>query len=89
MPMRTIGMLLGIPEEDQEAIRDRHRRQHAPRRGGDPARGDDPRASSLDGSGFADYLDWRADHPSDDLMTELLNAEFEDETPADSPGNPR
>ncbi len=22
MPMRTIGMLLGIPEEDQEAIRD-------------------------------------------------------------------
>ena len=23
MPMRTIGMLLGIPEEDQEALRDR------------------------------------------------------------------
>src|SRR5215216_3668748 len=23
MPMRTIGMLLGIPEEDQEAVRDR------------------------------------------------------------------
>ena len=23
MPMRTIGLLLGIPEEDQEAIRDR------------------------------------------------------------------
>ena len=29
---------------------------------------------------FADYIDWRADHPSDDLMTELLNAEFEDYT---------
>ena len=29
---------------------------------------------------FADYIDWRADHPSDDLMTEMLNAEFEDET---------
>ena len=28
---------------------------------------------------FADYIDWRAEHPSDDLMTELLNAEFEDE----------
>ena len=27
---------------------------------------------------FADYIDWRAEHPSDDLMTELLNAEFED-----------
>ena len=29
---------------------------------------------------FADYIDWRAEHPSDDLMTQLLNAEFEDET---------
>ncbi len=32
------------------------------------------------GDMFADYIDWRADHPSDDLMTMLLNAEFEDET---------
>jgi cytochrome P450 len=29
---------------------------------------------------FAQYIDWRAEHPSDDLMTEMLNAEFEDET---------
>ena len=29
---------------------------------------------------FAEYVDWRVDHPSDDLMTVLLNAEFEDET---------
>jgi cytochrome P450 len=35
---------------------------------------------ALSGSLFADYIDWRADHPSDDLMTELLNAEFVDET---------
>ena len=27
---------------------------------------------------FADYVEWRAEHPSDDLMTMLLNAEFED-----------
>src|SRR5439155_18708935 len=26
------------------------------------------------------YIDWRAGHPSDDLMTELMNAEFEDHT---------
>jgi cytochrome P450 len=32
------------------------------------------------GEMFAEYIDWRADHPSDDLMTQLLNAEFEDET---------
>src|SRR6185436_16179921 len=31
------------------------------------------------GEMFADYLDWRAEHPSDDVMTELLNAEFEAE----------
>ena len=29
---------------------------------------------------FAEYIDWRLTHPSDDLMTELLFAEFEDET---------
>ena len=28
---------------------------------------------------FADYIEWRAKHPSDDLMTELLQAEYEDE----------
>ena len=32
---------------------------------------------------FGDYIDWRAEHPSDDLMTQLLNAEFEDETGTD------
>jgi len=29
---------------------------------------------------FETYIDWRAEHPSDDIMTELLNAEFVDET---------
>ena len=24
------------------------------------------------GDVFADYIDWRVDHPSDDLMTDLL-----------------
>ena len=32
------------------------------------------------GDDFADYIEWRSKHPSDDLMTQLLNAEFEDET---------
>src|SRR5262249_56072082 len=35
---------------------------------------------SVSGEMFADYVDWRAEHPSDDLMTELLRVEFEDET---------
>ena len=32
------------------------------------------------GEFFGEYIDWRADHPSDDFMTELLQVEFEDET---------
>ena len=78
MPMRVIGMLLGIPEEDQEAIRDQsdaNLRTEAGRADADRAG-----ATSSTGEMFAEYIDWRAEHPSDDLMTELLHAEFEDET---------
>ena len=32
------------------------------------------------GDMFAEYIDWRMEHPSDDIMTELLHTEFEDET---------
>ena len=76
MPMRTIGMLLGIPEQDQEALRDRIDDGLRLEEGKMPdfdamrARGQ----SDL----FAEYIDWRADHPSDDLMTELLQAEYTD-----------
>jgi cytochrome P450 len=79
MPMRTIGMLLGIPEQDQEALRE------SIDEGLRLADGTMPDAMSQDfidqsGSAFAEYIDWRADHPSDDVMTELLQAEFEDAT---------
>jgi cytochrome P450 len=77
MPMRVIGMLLGIPEEDQEAIR-RQADERIRREPGKPHR---YRANHFtDDEFFGDYIDWRADHPSDDLMTELLLVEFEDET---------
>ncbi len=78
MPMRTIGMLLGIPEQDQEALRDviddslRLEEGTMPDTVGYGA--------ELQASSFDEYIDWRAQHPSDDLMTELLQAEFEDET---------
>jgi hypothetical protein len=32
------------------------------------------------GDGFEDYVEWRVKHPSNDLMTELVNVEFQDET---------
>ena len=77
MPMRTIGMLLGIPESDQEAIRD------ATDEGLKLAEGTMPDVSERLASAdqwqtvFGEYLDWRAQNPSDDLMTDLLNAEYE------------
>ena len=77
MPMRVIGMLLGIPEQDQEAIRDRADADLRTKPG-------QPMKYSQDrfvtGEAFAEYVDWRAEHPADDLMTEMLHAEFEDET---------
>jgi cytochrome P450 len=80
MPMRTIGMLLGIPEQDQEAIRDRI--DHGLRLTESTMPDFDTMFAAADnaGDGFEEYIEWRATHPSDDLMTELLQAEFEDET---------
>lgn len=78
MPMRTIGMLLGIPEQDQEAIRDRI---------DEGLRLQDPSMPDVEFSSlravtneFEEYIAWRAENPSDDLMTELLQAEYDDET---------
>ncbi len=81
MPMRVIGMLLGIPEQDQEAIRDRLD-EGLRLESGEQAGAGTAAAVTAENSAamFADYVDWRAQHPSDDLMTELLTAEFEDET---------
>lgn len=77
MPMRVIGMLLGMPEGDQEAVRKRwddNLRSEA----GQPI---DVAPEAIDaGDAFAEYIDWRAEHPSDDIITELSNVEFEDET---------
>jgi len=76
MPMRVIGMLMGIPEQDQEGIR---KRSDATLRteAGKPMEHTETIAL---GHLYAEYVDWRIDHPSDDIMTELLNVEFEDET---------
>ena len=76
MPMRVIGMLLGIPESDQEAVRD-HVDASLRTNEGEPMK---VTQNFVTGAMFADYVDWRAEHPSDDIMTELLNIEFTDET---------
>src|SRR4029078_8810285 len=76
MPMLTIGMLLGIPEEDQVAIRDRIASGMKIDDDSEAPQGDLGMANT---EFIADYIDWRAANPSDDLMTKLLLAEFEDE----------
>ena len=76
LPMRVIGMLLGIPEQDQVAVRNKTDENLRTKPGKPMVIVEDAVAN---GEMFADYIDWRAQHPSDDLMTVLLNAEFEDE----------
>ena len=77
MPMRVIGMLLGIPEQDQEDVR-LHQDEKLRREPNQP--GTFSEEKFADAAFFEEYIDWRAEHPSDDLMTALIRAEFVDET---------
>lgn len=77
MPMKVISSLLGIPEDDQVYIRDRGNAQLRTE-AGKPMNAAEHGLSV--GEQFEAYIEWRADHPSDDIMTELLNVEFVDET---------
>lgn len=78
MPLRVVGMLFGIPEDYQQRVQEDGDRHVRTERGGQMT--DNPDGGLTDEQVFADFIDWRADHPADDLTTELLNAEFEDET---------
>ncbi len=70
MPMRVIGMLLGIPEEHQRRVADH----------GEATLEGKQVDLLASGEVFAEFIDYRIEHPSDDIMTDLLNAEFTDET---------
>jgi cytochrome P450 len=72
---RVIGMMLGIPDSDQMAVKD-HVGEPIRNESGKPINAD---VSTFTGAMYAEYIDWRGEHPSDDLMTALLTAEFEDE----------
>jgi cytochrome P450 len=75
VPMRVIGMLLGIPEEDQDAIRER---------ADERLRTEAGKPMQYDGEslrrGFDAYIDERIARPTDDLMSQLIQTEIEDET---------
>jgi cytochrome P450 len=78
IPIRVIGMLLGLPERDQtdlHAVFHRTVNEETANQDG----------TSFDGIAetsvwFMQYLDERAEHPTDDVMSRLLYVEFEDET---------
>jgi cytochrome P450 len=76
MPAKMMGMLFGIPEEDTEHVRksaDANLRVKA----GEAMQIEE--GATFGSEAYEEYIDWRIEHPSDDLMTDLLNTEFEDE----------
>jgi cytochrome P450 len=77
VPMRTIGYLLGIPEQDQEAIRHMIDGGLAMTKDGEPPSMHEEMIRNQNAV-FAAYIDRRIKEPSDDVMSELLQAEFED-----------
>ena len=77
MPMQTIGYLLGIPEQDQESIRDTNVSFIEIAAGRTPGEVN-PKLFEESIALFAEYIEWRAANPSDDLMTELLRAEVDE-----------
>ncbi len=80
MPMRTIGTLLGIPEQDQSTMRDNTDKALALNSG-------TPQTRSTPGQKFeppnlemiAEYVDWRAEHPANDLITDLITTEVDED----------
>jgi cytochrome P450 len=77
VPMRAIGYLLGIPEEHQVAFRN-NTDDLLELSDGTQLHELPPDYIDQNFQMLSDYIDWRAEHPSDDLMTQLLNAEIEE-----------
>ena len=67
------------PSRTRRRIRDNTRPTRSTLKDGDVQGGARQTCSRTAIELFADYIDWRADHPSDDLMTQLLNAEIEED----------
>ena len=78
MPMRVISEMLGIPESDQEAVRDSTDAGLRLTEDGvsNPI---DTTAVLADAQRFREYIAYRRRHPADDLMTDLLEVRFVDE----------
>jgi cytochrome P450 len=78
LPVQVIGMLVGVPKQDQAdllAVFQKNLHEGSA----------DPDQQLMQGildsaAWFNEYLDWREKNPSDDVMGQLLEFEFEDDT---------
>ena len=75
VPMRVFGMLLGIPEEDQQRVFE-HVEEGMNTKPGETNTYDDGFPS---GEFYAEWVDERAAKPRDDIITRLITTEFVDE----------
>lgn len=78
IPMHTIFQLLGVPKEDQAKLREAIDQTLVPDEHGNIVMQDPQAVSQRQGELYREYVEWRAENPSDDLMTELLSGEFTD-----------
>jgi cytochrome P450 len=77
MPLRVIGMLLGIPDQDMREIRERVEQLRPVERGKPMEVGAEKIVNKA--NMYLEYIQWRQKNPSDDLMTQLINVEFKGE----------
>lgn len=78
IPMKVIGMLLGLPKADQAELHQTfHQVMHVETSGPD-----DKALAGLAAAAewFDRYLDERVEHPAEDVMTQLLHMELTDES---------
>ena len=75
VPMRVFGMLLGIPEEDQQRVFE-HVEQGMNTKPGEANHYDNGFPT---GDFYAEWVDERAAKPQDDIITRLITTEFQDE----------
>ena len=75
VPMQVISMLVGIPEKDQGKLRQMS--EDALQRAYDPEQAPFAAMGAINAV-FDEYIAWRKEHPSDDLLTKMLNLTFED-----------
>lgn len=76
VPMRVIGTLLGIPEEQFQEVRETVDSMLTTEEGKPIDYDGDASIGMIES--FAPYIQWRRENPADDITTELLNAEFKD-----------